>query len=124
RYAPPPVEAASKRLLAVDEAPASTTVITAEEIRAFGYTTLAQALQVVRGFYLTDDRTYTATGVRGFSPPGDYNTRILILWDGHAMNDVWIGQGFVERGLNVDLNEVERIEIVRGPGSALYGTGA
>lgn len=124
RYAPPPVRAASKGLTSVDEAPASTTVITQEELRAFGWHTLAEALAGVRGFFLEDDRTYTYVGVRGFSPPGDLNTRILILWDGHSMNDVWAGQGYAAHDLSVDLEEVERIEVVRGPGSALYGTGA
>jgi outer membrane receptor protein involved in Fe transport len=124
RYSPPPVRAASKSLLSVDEAPASTTVISHEELRAFGYTTLAEALAAVRGVFLSDDRTYTYLGVRGFAPPGDLNTRILILWDGHALNDVWAGQGYLARDLAVDLEEVERIEVVRGPGSALYGTGA
>ncbi|QSQ11477.1 TonB-dependent receptor domain-containing protein [Myxococcus landrumensis] len=124
RYAPPPVRAASKNLVAVDDAPASTTVLTQEELRAFGWRTLAEALAGVRGFFLTDDRTYTYLGVRGFSPPGDLNTRISILWDGHAMNDVWAGQGFAAHDFNVDLLEIERIEVVRGPGSSLYGTGA
>ncbi|HEX8440420.1 TonB-dependent receptor domain-containing protein [Archangium sp.] len=124
RYEPPPVRAASKNLLSVDEAPASITVISQEELRAFGYTTLAEALAAVRGIFLSDDRTYTYLGVRGFAPPGDFNTRVLILWDGHAVNDVWAGQGYSARDLSVDLEEVERIEVVRGPGSALYGTGA
>ncbi|MBU8895833.1 TonB-dependent receptor [Corallococcus sp. M34] len=123
-YEPPPVRAASKSLLSVDEAPASTTVLSQEELRAFGWHTLAEALAGVRGMYLTDDRTYTYLGVRGFSPPGDLNTRVLILWDGHSMNDVWAGQGYAAHDLSVDLDEVERIEVVRGPGSALYGTGA
>jgi outer membrane receptor for ferrienterochelin and colicins len=124
RYAPPPVRAASKSLVSVDDAPASTTVLTQEELRAFGWRTLAEALSGVRGIFLTDDRTYTYLGVRGFSPPGDLNTRVLILWDGHSMNDVWAGQGYAAHDLSVDLQEVERIEVVRGPGSALYGTGA
>lgn len=124
RYAPPDISAASKSLLSVDEAPASITVITAEEIRSFGYQTLTEALQMVRGIYLTDDRIYTYLGVRGFTPPGDLNTRVLILWDGHPFNDVWAGQGYAGTDLEVDLTEIERIEVVRGPGSALYGTGA
>jgi outer membrane receptor for ferrienterochelin and colicins len=124
RYAPPPVQAAAKKLLAVDEAPASVTVVTQEEIRAFGYTTLPQALSALRGLYVSDDRQYSYLGVRGFSPPGDYNTRVLILWDGHSMNDVWAGQGYLGRELVPDLDEVDHIEVVRGPASALYGTGA
>lgn len=124
RYLPPAVRAASKSLLSVDEAPASVTVITREELQSFGYQTLAEALQAVRGIFLTNDRVYTYIGIRGFSPPGDLNTRIAILWDGHVMNDVWAGQGFSARDLDVDLNEIDRIEVVRGPGSALFGTGA
>lgn len=124
RYEPPPVRAASKNLLSVDEAPASITVLSQEELRAFGYTTLAEALAAVRGIFVSNDRTYTYLGVRGFAPPGDFNTRVLILWDGHSINDVWAGQGYAARDLSVDLEEVDRIEVVRGPGSALYGTGA
>lgn len=124
QYKPPPVRAASKSLLSVDEAPASTTVLSQEELRAFGYTTLAEALAAVRGFFVSNDRSYTYLGVRGFAPPGDLNTRVLILWDGHSVNDVWAGQGYSARDLSVDLEEVDRIEVVRGPGSALYGTGA
>ena len=124
RYEPPPVRAASKSLLSVDEAPASTTVLSQEELRAFGYTTVAEALSAIRGFFISNDRSYTYLGVRGFAPPGDLNTRVLILWDGHSLNDVWAGQGYAARDLSVDLEEVDRIEVVRGPGSALYGTGA
>lgn len=124
RYAPPQVSAASKSSLTVDDAPASVTVITREELRAFGYQTLPEALQAVRGFFLADDRIYTYIGVRGFQPPGDLNTRILILWDGHPVNDVWAGQGFSARDLEVDLSGIERIEVVRGPASILFGTGA
>lgn len=124
RYAPPQVEAASKTALSVDQAPASVTVITREELRGFGYQTLAEALRAVRGLFLTDDRLYTYIGLRGFQPAGDLNTRLLVLWDGHAMNDVWAGQGYSARDFEVDLGEVERIEIVRGPASILFGTGA
>jgi outer membrane receptor for ferrienterochelin and colicin len=124
RYAPPKVGAASKQALTVDQAPASVTVITREELLGFGYQTVAEALRAVRGVFLTDDRIYTYVGLRGFSPPGDLNTRLLVLWDGHPMNDVWAGQGFVGRDFEVDLSDVERIEVVRGPTSILYGTGA
>jgi outer membrane receptor for ferrienterochelin and colicin len=124
RYAPPPVRAASKSLVQVDDSPASITVITREEILGFGWQTLAEAMATVRGVFASNDRVYSYVGVRGFAPPGDLNTRILILWDGHPMNDIWAGQGYAGRDLDVDLSEVERIEVVRGPGSALYGTGA
>lgn len=124
RYAPPKVQAASKTKLSVDQAPASVTVITREELQAFGYQTVAEAVQAVRGFFVTDDRIYNYLGLRGFAPAGDFNLRLLVLYDGHPITDVWAGQGFAERGFDVDLTEVDRIEIVRGPASLLFGTGA
>lgn len=124
RYAAPKVKAASKALTDADDAAASITVITREEIQAMGWQTLGEAVATVRGVQHHQDRIYSYLGIRGFSPPGDLNTRVLILWDGHYFNDIWAGQGFAERGLDVDLADIERIEIVRGPGSALYGTGA
>jgi outer membrane receptor protein involved in Fe transport len=124
RFAQPKVEAASKTEERASDAPASITVISREEIRAFGYQTVAEALNAVRGVYVSDDRTYVNLGFRGFSPLGDYNTRLLILVDGHTVSDPWVGQGFVGRELDVDLADVERIEVVRGAGSALYGGGA
>src|SRR4029077_5104529 len=103
---------------------ASITIITAEQIRALGYLTLAEALRSVRGVISSNDRTYEAIGVRGLSPPGDYTKRVLVLVDGHPYNDIVAGQGYVGHDLDVDLENVERIEVVRGPGSVLYGTGA
>jgi outer membrane receptor protein involved in Fe transport len=120
----PEISAATKRLTRAEEAPASITVITAEEIRAFGYLTLSEALSGIRGVVSSNDRTYEAIGFRGLSPPGDYTKRVLVLVDGHPYNDIVVGQGYVGHDLDVDLENVERIEVVRGPGSVLYGTGA
>jgi outer membrane receptor for ferrienterochelin and colicins len=120
----PRIEAANKRLTPAEDAPASITIITAEQIRALGYLTLAEALRSVRGVISSNDRTYEAIGFRGLSPPGDYTKRVLVLVDGHPYNDVVAGQGYVGHDLDVDLDNVERIEVVRGAGSVLYGTGA
>jgi outer membrane receptor protein involved in Fe transport len=120
----PQVEAATKRLTRAEDAPASITILTAEQIRAHGYLTLSEALRAVRGVVSSNDRTYEAVGFRGLSPPGDYTRRVLVLVDGHPYNDIVTGQGYVGHDLDVDLDAVERIEVVRGPGSVLYGTGA
>ncbi len=108
----------------ITDAPAAVTVITAEEIAAHGYRTLGEVLASVRGFHVTNDRSYDYIGVRGFGRPGDYNTRVLVLHDGHAANDIIYGTASTGAELAVDLAMVKRIEVIRGPGSALYGAGA
>lgn len=118
------VYGASKYEQTVTEAPSAVSIVTADEIQKYGYRTLADLLRSVRGFFVTYDRNYSYVGVRGFGRPGDYSTRVLLLVDGHRINDnvydgILIGtDGF----LDVDL--IEQVEIIRGPSSSLYGTSA
>lgn len=115
---------ASRAAEAVEDAPASVTIISREELRAMGYPTIAEAIRGVRGIYLSYDDTYHSTGVRGFSRPGDYGNRILVLVDGHPTNDNWIWTSYVGFDARVDIDDVDRIEVIRGAGSVVYGTGA
>ncbi len=118
------VYGASKFLQKASDAPTSVTVVTAEEIQKHGYRTLADVLKSVRGFYVINDRNYSYVGVRGFSMPGDYNARILFLLDGHRVNDNIYDGAYVGTEFPVDVDLIERIEIIRGPNSSIYGTGA
>ncbi len=118
------VISASRYKQMVGEAPASVTIITANEINRYGWRTLADVFRSVRGFYVSDDRNYSYLGVRGFSRPGDFNIRILSLLNGHTLNDDIYQAFLLGRESGIDLDIVDRIEIVRGPGSALYGTSA
>ena len=118
------VTAASRVTESADTAPASVTLISREEIRAFGFETLYDALGGVRGVFQTDDLTYQTIGVRGFSRPGDYGNHLLVLMDGHTMNDDLLGSSYMGHDFQSDLGDVRRIEVVRGPGSALYGSNA
>ncbi|MGH7803957.1 MAG: TonB-dependent receptor plug domain-containing protein, partial [Candidatus Binatia bacterium] len=118
------VTAASKHPQTAAEAPSAVTTITAEEIRRYGYRTLAEALRSVPGFYTSYDRNYGFVGVRGFLRPGDFNDRVLLLVNGHTYNDDIYQQAYVDPTFGIDLDSVERIEVVRGPGSALYGGNA
>lgn len=118
------VYGASKFLQNVSDAPASVTIVTADEIARYGYQTLAEVLASVRGFYVIYDRNYTYVGVRGFSRSGDYNARILFLIDGHRNNDDIYDGSDVGTIFPIDMGLVDHIEIIRGPGSAVYGTGA
>lgn len=108
----------------VIDAPSSTTVITAEEIRRFGHRTLADVLNSVRGFVSTSDRNYNYTTARGFGRPGDYDSRILVLVDGVRVNEPVYDSPGTGTDFILDIALADRIEIIRGPGSALYGTNA
>ncbi|AUX38413.1 hypothetical protein SOCE836_106570 [Sorangium cellulosum] len=118
------VEAASRSTEAVEDAPGSVTIIPGQELRAMGYPTVAEALRGVRGVYTTYDGVYTFAGIRGINLPGDFGNRMLTLLNGHSMNDSWVNLSYFDYLARTDLEDVERIEIVRGPGSVLYGTGA
>jgi outer membrane receptor for ferrienterochelin and colicins len=118
------VEGASKHKQKLEEAPASVTVITADEIRKYGYRTLADVLQSVAGFYINYDRNYHYLGVRGFRRPGDYDTRILLLLNGHRLNDNIGDAPPFGAQFPLDIDLIERVEVIRGPGSSLYGSNA
>ena len=115
---------ASERLQPALEAPASVSFITAEEIAQYGYRTLADILRGVRGMYVTDDRNYSLIGTRGFGVPGDYNSRILLLVNGHKVNDTIFGQAEIGAEFGLDPAMFERVEIIRGPASSIYGDSA
>lgn len=118
------VYGASKFQQKVTEAPSSITIITADEIEKYGYRTLSDVLQSVPGFYVTNDRNYSYVGVEGISRPTDYNTHLLIMIDGHRINDNVFNGAYVGTEAILDVDLIERVEIIRGPGSSLYGTNA
>jgi len=106
------------------EAAGSVTVITAAEIKALGYRTLADALRTVRGLNVVYDRSYSYLGVRGFFAPGDYNTRVLLLIDGNRVNENLYDMAFIGTEAPIDIDLVERIEFIPGQGSPVYGANA
>lgn len=118
------VAAASRVAEAVRDAPASVSLIGSREIEAFGYTGTRDALIGTRGMFFTDDLTFIQPGVRGYGPFGQFGNRMLVLVDGHTFNDSWLEASFHEFELLSDLYGLERIELVRGPTSVLYGSGA
>ena len=120
----PVIVTAAKYGQIISEAPASVTIITSEDIERYGYRTLEEILAGVRGFYVSNDRNYSYAGVRGYGRPSDCNNRVLVLVNGHTLNERVYGSVGLGTTFGLDLDSVKRIEIVRGPGSALYGTSA
>ena len=118
------VWSASKYQQKSSEAPSYVSIVTAEDIRNYGYRNLAEIVSGVSGVYTIYDRTYHYIGVRGFSRLGDLNTRVLLMVDGHRLNDTIFQQALIGTDFPIDIDLIERVEITRGPGSCLYGTNA
>lgn len=118
------VTAVSRREETVGEAPATVTVITREDFLRHHLRSVSDALWLVPGIYMSNGRDYAYTGVRGLSFPRDNDTRILVLLDGHTLNNPWSAQGSSLELLSLPGEAVERVEVIRGPSSSIYGSNA
>jgi outer membrane receptor for ferrienterochelin and colicins len=104
------------------ETPAAVSVITAEEIKTLNFNTLEQLLEYATGMSSVngEGNFYTATSIRG-NTVVNYNVNTLFLFDGKSLYNPYNGSF----ELNViPLNAIDRIEIVKGSNSVLYGTNA
>ncbi|PWK53910.1 iron complex outermembrane receptor protein [Pleionea mediterranea] len=108
----------------IQSTPVSTTIITAQQINEQGYRTLSDLLAAQRSFYVAYDRNYSYVGVRGYARPGDFNSRVLIMINGQRINDNYYDSGFIGREFPLSMQAIERVEIVRGPNSSVYGSNA
>jgi iron complex outermembrane receptor protein len=120
----PVVVAAGMRTQTQQEAAASVSVVTDNDIQLFNYRSLADVLHGQRSFYLDTDGLNWFAGVRGFQRPGEWNSRILVLNDGTPTNELIYGQSHLDQDFVVPMEAVKKVEIIRGPGSSLYGSGA
>ena len=116
------VVSASLRPQPICRAPATVYVVTGEDIQAFGAQTLWDALRGVPGVDVMNTRTFQGeVSIRGLNK--SVNNRTLVLLDGKTVLN-----GFFENvtweAIPVTLAEVDRIEVVEGPASALYGANA
>lgn len=106
------------------DAPSAVVVLTAADIKNYGWRTLADALATLPGVYLNYDRNYAYLGARGFLRPGDYDSRFLLLIDGNRLNDSVYDEAAIGTEFVLDVDLIDRIEYVPGPGSAIYGPNA
>ena len=115
------VVTASKAVEKLTRSTSVMSVVTARDIERSGYRTVYDVLARVPGFFPTTQATWKLVGTRGLLADG--NDHILLLVDGHPQNSI-IAHGFQQQDQMPTLEKVERIEIIRGPGSVLWGTSA
>lgn len=118
------VVSGSKLVRQISDSPSAVAIVTAEDIRAYGYRTIADVINSMRGLYTTSDRRYQYMGGRGFGAPGDYTGRIMVLIDGYVTQDSLFNQAYIDESGLLDLALVDRVEYVPGTGSVTYGNNA
>lgn len=118
------VSSASTYPQKIHDAPSSAIIVTSEDIRTYGYRTLADILRSMRGLYITNDRSWSYLGVRGFSRTGDYNSRVLLLVDGVRVNDNIFDQAYLGSEFILDIDLIEQVEFLPGPAASIYGDNA
>ncbi len=118
------IVSASKYEQKQQQVAAAVSVITRKDIRTYGWRTLNEALASLPGIHTTYDNQYGYLGTRGFSQPGDFNTRVLITINGNRINDATYDQGPTGRDFPLDIDLIERIEFIPWSGSTAYGLNA
>ncbi|OQY27027.1 MAG: hypothetical protein B6244_11885 [Candidatus Cloacimonetes bacterium 4572_55] len=119
------VSAAGKKEEKIADIPASVVVITREEIETYGYTTLEEILENITGFYQVDECSWTGStnyGVRGFLSAGQFNDLTIMVNGVNQVEDMYNSYPAVKFG--VPVQAIDKIEVVRGPMSVIYGSGA
>lgn len=108
----------------ISDANTAVSIVTAEDIRAYGYRSVAEIANSMRGLYTPYDRSIWVLGGRGFGRSGDYVGRILLMIDGYATNDNIYDEGYIGNDSLLDTELIQRVEYVPGSGSAIYGNNA
>lgn len=119
------VSTPSKSAVAATVAPGTTSVVTAEDLRRHGIRSLDEAINFLSmGMVATNPQHAVEVGSRGTLITVDYGNHVLLLVDGHTLNEAWNGTAYFERGAAIPFELVDHIEITLGPGSVLYGSQA
>jgi outer membrane receptor protein involved in Fe transport len=121
----PVVTTASQTAEDQSAAPATVTSISAQDLRRYGIKTLAEAINFLSlGMVTQSNLDDVEIGARGVLLTGDNNDHVLLLIDGHSVNEQWDGTAYFGRGAGVPFELIDHIEVTLGPGSVLYGSQA
>ncbi len=116
------VTSVSKKAQNKNDTAASIHVITSEDIRRGGFTSVPEALRVVPGVQVSRiDASRWAISIRGFRQ--EFSNKLLVMIDGRTVYTPLFG-GVVWGEQNVVMEDIDRIEVIRGPGGAVWGANA
>jgi outer membrane receptor for ferrienterochelin and colicins len=119
------VVGASKSAEKGSTAPAVTTTLTSDDIRRYGIRSIDEAIDFLSlGSFTANTLRAPEVGSRGVLISNDQGNHFLLLVDGHAVNEALYGSARFGRGAGIPMEIVDRIEIILGPGSVLYGSSA
>ncbi len=117
------VVTASKKPQPIKEVPAAVYVMTAEDLQRAEAVTIPEVLRLIPGVHVgTIDANKWAVAVRGFN--GRYSNKLLVLIDGRSVYTPFFSGTYWDAQPLLFLHDVERIEVVRGPGGTLWGANA
>jgi outer membrane receptor protein involved in Fe transport len=115
------VVSATKTRIRISEAPSTIVSITGKEIEEMGVRTLSDVLKMMTSIQILNRRNgRDMVWIRGVTT--GYNTKVLLLIDGIPRREAILGEWSTDE--EIQINNIERVEIIRGPGSALYGGNA
>jgi outer membrane receptor for ferrienterochelin and colicins len=121
----PVVSTASKAAETAQLAPATVSVVSGDDLRRFGIDSLADAINFLTTGMIAEPSFGTPEiGARGVLLTTDYGNHVLILLDGHPLNEPWDGAAYYDWSVGIPLDLVDHVEVILGPGSVLYGSNA
>jgi iron complex outermembrane receptor protein len=116
------VTSASRKEQRMGDVPAAVDVITRDDIRRSGMTTIPELLRLIPGVQVAEiNGNKWAVSVRGFN--NLFGDKLLVLVDGRTVYDR-LNSGMFWESLDIPLDQIERIEVTRGPGGATWGANA
>jgi outer membrane receptor for ferrienterochelin and colicins len=119
------VSAPSKSPEAATLAPATSIVLTAEDFKRYGIRSLDDAINFLgRGMVVEKTFETGEIGARGVLLTSDFGSHVLLMVDGHVMNEQWGATAYFDRTATIPFEIIDHIELVLGPGSVLYGSNA
>jgi outer membrane receptor for ferrienterochelin and colicins len=119
------VSAPSKTNEAVSTAPAASVVLTAEDLRRYGIRSLDEAINFLAYGMVTEKGFQSVEiGARGVLLGSDFGSHVLLMVDGHVLNESWSATAYFDRAATIPFELIDHIELVLGPGSVLYGSSA